>query len=300
MKQTIIKLENVHKDYKMGDSVVQAVKGINLEIIGGDFIVIIGPSGSGKSTVMNMIGALDLATEGDIFLDGKNIEHLEESELAQIRGKKIGFVFQTFNLIPTLNALENIELPMIFQGVPKEERIEKAEEILESVKLTHRKYHLPNELSGGERQRVAIGRALANDPEVILADEPTGNLDTKTGSEIMKLFKDLNKKGKTIILVTHDIGLLNHAQKILKIKDGKLEQSINKKKMIENISKPIIKIRHADLERISDSKYTSFCPICDEGTLVVKRHPKTLEIEPIDRCLNCGQRFEYIDYKTLK
>jgi len=230
MKQTIIKLDNVHKDYRMGDSTVQAVKGINLEIIRGDFIVIIGPSGSGKSTVMNMIGALDLATEGDIFLDEKNIEHLEESELAQIRGKKIGFVFQTFNLIPTLNALENIELPMIFQGVPKEERIEKAEEILESVNLTHRKYHLPNELSGGERQRVAIGRALANDPEVILADEPTGNLDTKTGSEIMKLFKDLNKKGKTIILVTHDIGLLNHAQKILKIKDGKLEQSINRKK----------------------------------------------------------------------
>ena len=230
MKQAIIKLDNVHKDYKMGNSIVQAVKGINLEIMKGDFIVIIGPSGSGKSTMMNMVGALDLATEGDIFLDGQNIEHLEESELAQIRGKKIGFVFQTFNLIPTLNALENIELPMIFQGVPKEERIKKAEEILESVKLTHRKNHLPNELSGGERQRVAIGRALANDPEVILADEPTGNLDTKTGAEIMKLFKDLNKKGKTIILVTHDIGLLNHAQKILKIKDGKLEQSINKKK----------------------------------------------------------------------
>ena len=229
MKQTIIKLNNVHKDYRMGDSIVQAVEGINLEIMKGDFIVIIGPSGSGKSTMMNMIGALDLATEGDIFLDEKNIEHLEESELAQIRGKKIGFVFQTFNLIPTLNALENIELPMIFQGIPREERIEKAEEILESVKLTHRKYHFPNELSGGERQRVAIGRALANNPEVILADEPTGNLDTKTGSEIMKLFKELNKKGKTIILVTHDVGLLNHAQKILKLKDGRLVNSKTRK-----------------------------------------------------------------------
>ena len=222
MKQTIIKLDNVHKDYKMGDSIVQAVAGINLEIKKGDFIVIIGPSGSGKSTMMNMVGALDLATEGDIFLDEQNIEHLEESELAQIRGKKIGFVFQTFNLIPTLTALENIALPMIFQGIDRDERIKMAEKILENVRLSHRKNHLPNELSGGERQRVAIGRALANDPEVILADEPTGNLDTNTGAEIMKLFKDLNKKGKTIILVTHDINLLNHAQKVLKIQDGKI------------------------------------------------------------------------------
>jgi len=224
MKQTIIKLDNVHKDYKMGDSVVRAVKGINLEIKKGDFIVIIGPSGSGKSTMMNMVGALDLATEGDIFLDEQNIEHLEESELAQIRGKKIGFVFQTFNLIPTLTALENIALPMIFQGINKDERVQRAEKILENVKLSHRRNHLPNTLSGGERQRVAIGRALANNPEVILADEPTGNLDTKTGAEIMKLFKDLNKKGTTIILVTHDINLLNHAQKVLKIEDGKIER----------------------------------------------------------------------------
>ncbi len=224
MKQTIIKLDNVHKDYRMGDSIVQAVKGINLEINKGDFIVIIGPSGSGKSTMMNMVGALDLATKGDIFLDGQNIEHLEESELAQIRGKKIGFVFQTFNLIPTLTALENIALPMIFQGINKDERVQRAEKILENVKLSHRRNHLPNALSGGERQRVAIGRALANNPEVILADEPTGNLDTKTGAEIMKLFKDLNKKGTTIILVTHDINLLNHAQKVLKIEDGKIER----------------------------------------------------------------------------
>ena len=229
MKQTIIKLDNVHKDYRMGDSVVQAVQGINLEIKKGDFIVIIGPSGSGKSTMMNMVGALDLATEGDIFLDGQNIEHLEESELAQIRGKKIGFVFQTFNLIPTLTALENIALPMIFQGIDKYERTVRAEKILENVKLSHRRNHLPNELSGGERQRVAIGRALANDPEVILADEPTGNLDTKTGAEIMKLFKDLNKKGTTIILVTHDTNLLNHAQKILKITDGKIERARRRK-----------------------------------------------------------------------
>ena len=229
MKQTIIKLDNVHKEYRMGDSMVRAVQGINLEIKKGDFIVIIGPSGSGKSTMMNMVGALDLATEGDIFLDGQNIEHLEESELAQIRGKKIGFVFQTFNLIPTLTALENIALPMIFQGIDKYERTARAEKILKNVKLSHRRNHLPNELSGGERQRVAIGRALANDPEVILADEPTGNLDTKTGAEIMKLFKDLNKKGTTIILVTHDTNLLNHAQKILKITDGKIERARRRK-----------------------------------------------------------------------
>lgn len=229
MKQNVIELKNVTKEYVMGESIIKAVNEINVEIKKGDFIVIIGPSGSGKSTMMNLVGALDLATEGDIFLDNQNIEHLEESELAQIRGKKIGFVFQTFNLIPTLTALENITLPMIFQGIDKEERIERAEKILENVKLIHRKNHLPNELSGGERQRVSIGRALANNPEIILADEPTGNLDTKTGIRIMKLFVDLNKKGKTIILVTHDQGLLKHAQKTLKIRDGKIVKSKKRK-----------------------------------------------------------------------
>jgi len=223
--QTIIELDNVHRDFEMGDSVVHALDGINVKINKGDFVVIIGPSGSGKSTLMNMVGALDLATKGEIYLDNQDIEHLDESELAQIRGSKIGFVFQTFNLIPTLTAIENIALPMIFHGINKKERIKRAEKILKSVKLEHRRTHLPNELSGGERQRVAIGRALANDPEVILADEPTGNLDTKTGSEIMKLFADLNKKGKTIILVTHDLALVKHAQKVLKIQDGKIVSS---------------------------------------------------------------------------
>jgi len=222
MKQNVIELKNVTKEYVMGESIVKAVDGINVEIKKGDFIVIIGPSGSGKSTMMNMVGALDLTTKGEIYLDGQNIEELEESKLAQIRGKKIGFVFQTFNLIPTLTALENITLPMIFQGINKEERIKRAEKILEDVKLIHRKDHLPNELSGGERQRVSIGRALANNPEMILADEPTGNLDTKTGLGIMKLFVDLNKKGKTIILVTHDLDLIKYSKKVLKIKDGKI------------------------------------------------------------------------------
>ncbi len=220
--QPIIELRNIYKSYQMGYTEIMALQNINLKIKRGDFLAIVGPSGSGKSTMMNLIGALDFADKGDIFLDEQNIEHIEESQLAQIRGKKIGFVFQTFNLIPTLTAMENIAIPMIFQGINKEQRIEKAEEILEQVKLIHRKSHFPNELSGGERQRVAIGKALANNPEVILADEPTGNLDTKTGLGIMKLFVELNKKGKTIILVTHDLDLMRYATKVLKIRDGKI------------------------------------------------------------------------------
>jgi putative ABC transport system ATP-binding protein len=218
----VIELRNVSKTYLMGDSEIKALDGVSVTVKRGDFIVLIGPSGSGKSTMMNMIGALDLATYGEIYLDGQDIEHLEESELAQIRGSRIGFVFQTFNLIPTLTAIENIALPMIFHGVPKEERMTRAESIIQSVKLDHRKNHFPNELSGGERQRVAIGRALANEPEVILADEPTGNLDSKTGSEIMELFKQLNKKGKTIILVTHDLKLIKYAKRVLEITDGRI------------------------------------------------------------------------------
>lgn len=220
--QEIIRLDNVCKNYQMGDSIIRAACHINLAIKKGDFLAITGPSGSGKSTMMNLVGALDLATEGDIFLDSLNIEHLGESELAQIRGKKIGFIFQTFNLIPTLNVLENVTLPMIFQGVPKEERIEKATELLKKVGLSHRLNHLPGELSGGERQRVATARALANDPEVILADEPTGNLDSKTGEQIIKLFKDLNKEGKTIIVVTHDNNIAKQAHRIIKLKDGEI------------------------------------------------------------------------------
>ncbi len=225
-KQTIIQLKDVHKNYEMGDSVIKAVSDVNLNVRKGDFIAIIGPSGSGKSTMMNLVGALDIATEGDIFLDDINIEHLQESELAQIRGKKIGFVFQTFNLIPTLTAIENIAIPMLFQGIEREERMKKAEEILEQVKLTHRKMHFPNELSGGERQRVAIGRALANDPEVILADEPTGNLDTKTGKTVLEILKNLNKQGKTIIMVTHDLEMAKYANRVIKLKDGKIINKI--------------------------------------------------------------------------
>jgi len=228
----IIELKNVCKSYQLGSVEIKALCDVDLQIKRGDFLAIVGPSGSGKSTMMNLVGALDLSSRGDIFLDGQNIEHLPESELAQIRGKKIGFVFQTFNLIPTLNVVENIALPMIFHGISKEERTKRAEEIVKEVGLSHRKSHFPKELSGGERQRVAIGRALANDPEVILADEPTGNLDTKTGTEIIKIFVDLNKKGKTIILVTHNPGLIKYAQKVLKISDGKIieNRKVNKGK----------------------------------------------------------------------
>lgn len=225
MESNIIELKNLSKHYEMGEDIVKALDGIDVKIKKGDFIAIVGPSGSGKSTMMNMIGALDLATKGEIFLDDEDIENLEESELAQIRGRKIGFVFQTFNLIPTLTALENVMLPMTFQEVGREEKLERAEKILKKVGLEHRKNHFPNELSGGEGQRVAIARALANNPEVILADEPTGNLDSKTGKEIMKIFTDLNKKGKTIILVTHDLDLTKYATKVLKLRDGRLEKS---------------------------------------------------------------------------
>ncbi len=228
--QPIIQLKNVHKDYLMGDSIVRALDGVDAIINKGDFIAIIGPSGSGKSTMMNMVGALDLASKGEIYLDGRDIEHLEESELAQIRGRKIGFVFQTFNLIPTLTALENVALPMLFQGILKEERLERAKMLLKKVGLQDRMKHLPSELSGGQRQRVAIARALANDPEVILADEPTGNLDSKTGKEILEMFIKLNKEGKTIIVVTHDSDVAKHAGKVLKMKDGKLDIDKTKKK----------------------------------------------------------------------
>jgi len=230
MKNEIIKLQDVKKEYLMGDSTINALDGVNVAINKGDFIAIIGPSGSGKSTMMNMVGALDTPTSGKIFLDGKNVAQMHESDLAQIRGRKIGFIFQTFNLIPTLTALENVSLPMMFQGTGKKERTRKAMELLEKVGLGDRENHLPSELSGGQRQRVAIARSLANNPDVILADEPTGNLDSKTGKEILELFVELNKEGKTIIIVTHDDDVAKKARKVLKMKDGKLDANKNGKK----------------------------------------------------------------------
>lgn len=223
-KKPIIKLKNVCKNYQMGSSMVKALSNINLEVYEGDFIVIAGPSGSGKTTIMNLIGCLDFPTEGHIFLDGFDITLLSESELAKIRGKKIGFIFQQFNLIRNLTAKENVMLPMMFQSTFSEERNQKAGELLQKVELRERMHHKPNELSGGEQQRVAIARSLANSPEVILADEPTGNLDTKTGGRVIDFLMKLNKEGKTIIVVTHDLSIAKKAKKIIKLKDGAIAQ----------------------------------------------------------------------------
>ena len=217
----IIRLENVWKIYHMDEVDVPALSGISIEIKKGEFVAVVGKSGSGKSTSMNMIGCLDIPTKGKVFLDGQDISRMSESKLAQIRGRKIGFIFQTFNLIPTLTAIDNVMLPMTFQNMSKEKRIRIASNLLRKVGLGERVDHLPGQLSGGERQRVAIARALANDPEVILADEPTGNLDSKTGKEIMGMLGSLNKEGKTVVMVTHDTSLTKYAKKIIQIKDGK-------------------------------------------------------------------------------
>ncbi len=218
----LIRLENVEKTYNLGETKVKALNNINLEIYQNDFIAVQGPSGSGKSTIVNMIGCLDTPTNGNIYLEKHNIAHLSESNLAQIRGKKIGFIFQTFNLIPSLTALENVALPMTFQNTFRAIRLKRAAELLEKVGLGNRLKHLPNQLSGGQRQRVAIARALINNPEIILADEPTGNLDTKTGGEIMNILLDFNQKGKTIILVTHNSDLAKLAKRNVIIKDGEI------------------------------------------------------------------------------
>ena len=224
-KKSLIELKGVKKYYSMGDNVIKAVNGIDMKIQRGEFIAIMGPSGSGKSTAMNLIGSLDLATEGEIYLDGENIEYLGESELAQVRGKKIGFIFQSFNLIPNLTAKENVMLPMLFQSVDLEDRKERAEKLMNLVELSDRMDHYPNQLSGGQQQRVAIARALSNDPEVILADEPTGNLDTKTGERVMEFLEKLNKEGKTIIMITHEPELAeSSADKIYWLVDGKIEK----------------------------------------------------------------------------
>jgi putative ABC transport system ATP-binding protein len=220
ISKPIVHLQNVWKTYRMGDVRVDALKGITLSVNNGEFVAITGHSGSGKSTMMNLVGALDIPTKGTIYLDGNDISKLHPSDLAEIRGKKIGFVFQQFNLISTLTALENVMLPMEFQD--EDDSREKAESVLELVGLKDRMKHRPRELSGGQQQRVAIARALANDPDMILADEPTGNLDSKTGKEIMNLFEKLNKNGKTVVLITHDLDLANYGERVIKLTDGRI------------------------------------------------------------------------------
>ena len=223
---SVISLENVWKVYQVGDVKVEALRGVTICIKEGEFVAITGASGSGKSTMMNMVGALDMPTKGVISLDGKDISKMHESDLAEIRGNKIGFVFQQFNLISTLTALENVMLPMEFQG--EADASERAKDVLELVGLKDRMNHKPKELSGGQQQRVAIARALANDPEVILADEPTGNLDSKTGKEIMNLFGKLHGEGKTIILITHDLKLVHYGERVIKLADGKVVEKNEK------------------------------------------------------------------------
>lgn len=219
----LIQLKKVWKTYQMGKISLDVLRDINLEIFRGEFVAIVGPSGSGKSTMMNLVGVLDTPSKGRIYLDGEDISTLSESELAQVRGKKIGFVFQQFNLIPTLTALENVVLPTIFQNVPAEIRQKKAEALLELVGLQERLHHKPQELSGGQQQRVAIARALVNDPEIILADEPTGNLDSKSGQQVMDMLTRLHaEEKKTVVLVTHDLELVKYSTKTVFLHDGEV------------------------------------------------------------------------------
>lgn len=223
MDDVLIRTVGLVKEYKLGAQEVVAVNGINLEIKRNEFVAIMGPSGSGKSTLMNLLGCLDTPTEGEYYLNGKQVSILTEDELAEIRNKEIGFVFQTFNLMPRLRADENVELPLIYAGAKPEERRQRALEALRQVELEHRARHKSNELSGGERQRVAIARALVNNPAIILADEPTGNLDSRSSKEIMGVFSKLHREGQTIILVTHEREIAEYAQRLIMLRDGRIE-----------------------------------------------------------------------------
>jgi len=218
----VIRTEALAKMYQMGAEEVHALNGVDVEIRKGEYVAIMGPSGSGKSTLMNLIGCLDSPSSGRYWLAGRLVSELDDDELAYIRNKEIGFVFQTFNLLPRATALHNVELPLIYNGTPAEERVERAKQALERVDLAPRMNHKPNELSGGQRQRVAIARALVNNPSIVLADEPTGNLDSKTGEEIMHLFANLHGQGNTIILVTHEMDIAQHAHRVIFIRDGKI------------------------------------------------------------------------------
>ncbi len=228
---SLIRLQNISRRYKMGTEIVHALRGVSLEIARGEYVAIMGPSGSGKSTLMNLLGCLDTPTEGTYELNGSQVSEMDDNDLAEIRNREIGFVFQTFNLLPRATALRNVELPLIYAGIPSEERRKTALEALTQVGLADRVHHKPNELSGGQRQRVAIARALVNDPAILLADEPTGNLDSKTGNEIMLLFEDLSKKGNTIIVVTHEEDIAMRSRRIIRLRDGLIASDAKTDKM---------------------------------------------------------------------
>ncbi len=218
----IINVEDIRKTYKMGDNIVKAVDGVTLSVFNGEYLVIMGPSGSGKTTLMHLMGCLDKPDSGEIYLAGQKVSKLSDRDLAKVRNKMIGFVFQQFNLLPRLTALENVELPMIYAGVPRTTRRKRAKELLAMVGLAERMEHKPTQLSGGQMQRVAIARALANEPQIILADEPTGNLDSKSGEEILKIFSDLHSNGLTIIVVTHDPEVAENGERVIHMRDGKI------------------------------------------------------------------------------
>lgn len=219
---SLIRLQNIARRYQMGAEIIHALRSVSIEIRRGEYVAIMGPSGSGKSTLMNLLGCLDSPTEGDYELNGENVSEMDDNQLADIRNREIGFVFQTFNLLARATALRNVELPLIYAGVPAEERRERAREALQQVGLTDRVQHRPNELSGGQRQRVAIARALVTRPSIILADEPTGNLDSRTGEEIMHFFDRLSGAGNTVLLVTHEESIADHAQRIIRLRDGEI------------------------------------------------------------------------------
>ncbi|POY40615.1 macrolide ABC transporter ATP-binding protein [Flavobacterium alvei] len=228
MANPLIKIESIKRDFALGNEIVYVLKGIDLEIEKGEYVALMGPSGSGKSTLMNLLGCLDTPTSGSYILNGKDVSQMQDDELADIRNKEIGFIFQTFNLLPRTTALDNVALPMIYAGHSKSERNIRATEVLKQVNLADRMDHQPNQLSGGQRQRVAIARALVNKPSIILADEPTGNLDSKTSEEIMALLQEIHEKGNTIIVVTHEEDIAAHAKRIIRMRDGMIESDTSK------------------------------------------------------------------------
>ncbi len=231
--QRIIHLENIKKNYFLGKQVIEVLKGISLDIFINEYVALMGPSGSGKSTLMNILGCLDTPTSGRYILNGKDVSKTSDNELADVRNQEIGFVFQQFNLLPRLSAAENVALPLVYAGIPKKQRVEKALHVLDKVGLADRSHHKPNELSGGQNQRVAIARALVNDPSIILADEPTGNLDSKTSYEIMDIFGKIHLQGNTIILVTHEEDIAHYAHRIVRLRDGIVENDMRGKEKPE-------------------------------------------------------------------